>query len=43
MRKNLILGAGTGGIIFATMLRKELKKSEWLITIIDWNTRHLHR
>ncbi len=43
MRKIFILGAGAGGTIGANMLRKELKESEWQITIIDRDTRHLHR
>jgi sulfide:quinone oxidoreductase len=40
MRKILILGAGAGGTIVANMLRKELKESEWQITIIDRDERH---
>ena len=35
MRKILILGAGAGGTIVANMLRRELKESEWQITIIE--------
>jgi sulfide:quinone oxidoreductase len=40
MQKILILGAGAGGTIVANMLRKELKESEWQITIIDRDERH---
>ena len=40
MQRILILGAGAGGTIVANMLRKELKESEWQITIIDRDERH---
>jgi len=40
MRKVLILGAGAGGTIVANMLRKELKETEWEITIIDRKEQH---
>jgi sulfide:quinone oxidoreductase len=40
MRKILILGSGAGGTVVANMLRKELKASEWEITIIDRNEQH---
>jgi sulfide:quinone oxidoreductase len=40
MRKILILGAGAGGTIVAAMLRKQLKESDWQITIIDRDERH---
>jgi sulfide:quinone oxidoreductase len=43
MRKILILGAGAGGTIVANMLRKELKESEWQITIIDRDERHFYQ
>ncbi len=40
MRNILILGAGAGGTIVANMLRKELRESEWQITIVDREERH---
>jgi sulfide:quinone oxidoreductase len=43
MRNILILGAGAGGTIVANMLRKELAESEWQITIIDREERHLYQ
>ena len=35
MKKVVILGSGAGGTMVAAKLRKELKASEWQITIID--------
>lgn len=43
MKKILILGAGTGGTIMANKLRKSLEKSEWEITIIDFERTHYYQ
>ncbi|MCG6981428.1 MAG: NAD(P)/FAD-dependent oxidoreductase [Deltaproteobacteria bacterium] len=40
MRKIVILGAGAGGTMVAANLRKELKDSEWQITMIDKDEQH---
>jgi len=43
MRKILILGAGAGGTVVANLLRKKLSESEWQITILDRDDRHLYQ
>jgi len=40
MRKIVILGAGAGGTMVAANLRRELKDSEWQITMIDKDEQH---
>lgn len=40
MRRVLILGAGAGGTMVATKLRKELDESEWEIIVIDNDDLH---
>lgn len=44
MKKNLlILGAGCAGTMVGNMLRKKLKETEWNITIIDKDNRHIYQ
>jgi sulfide:quinone oxidoreductase len=43
MKKILILGAGTAGTIMANKLYKSLDQSEWQITIVDNDKRHLYQ
>ncbi|NVO01431.1 MAG: NAD(P)/FAD-dependent oxidoreductase [Bacteroidetes bacterium] len=43
MKKILILGAGTGGTIMANKLRKSLERTEWEITIIDFEKTHYYQ
>lgn len=40
MKKLLILGAGAGGVMVATKIRKKLDPKEWQITIIDRTWQH---
>src|SRR5664279_2438523 len=35
MRKLLVIGAGTAGVITVNKLRKRLRSSDWEITIVD--------
>ena len=41
--KLLVLGAGAAGTMCANMLRKKLKESDWSITIIDQDDRHIYQ
>jgi len=43
MKKLVILGAGTAGTMMASHLKKELKKSEWEITIVDQYKTHYYQ
>ncbi len=43
MKQLLILGAGTGGTIVANMLRHELNRGDWAITVIDKSAQHLYQ
>jgi len=43
MKKLLVLGGGTAGTMVVNKLRKKLKKTEWLITIIDKDNRHIYQ
>ncbi len=40
MKKLLVIGAGTAGVITANKLRKKLPRDEWEITIVDPAERH---
>jgi len=40
MKKLLILGAGAGGTMLATKMRKKLSEREWEITVIDRDLTH---
>lgn len=42
-KKLVILGAGCGGTMIANMLRKKLAVSEWSITIIDKDNKHIYQ
>jgi sulfide:quinone oxidoreductase len=42
-KKLLILGAGCAGTMVANMLRKKLKETEWSITIIDQDNKHIYQ
>lgn len=42
-KKLLILGAGCAGTMVANKLRKKLDPSEWSITVIDKNDRHVYQ
>jgi sulfide:quinone oxidoreductase len=43
MKSILILGAGTAGTMMANHLRKQMKKREWQITIIDESEKHYYQ
>ncbi|MFH1450089.1 MAG: FAD/NAD(P)-binding oxidoreductase [bacterium] len=43
MKKIVILGAGTGGVMSAHHLRKKLSPQEWEITVIDKNSLHYYQ
>ena len=43
MKNLVILGAGTAGTMMASHLKKELKKSEWEITIVDQYKTHYYQ
>ncbi len=43
MKNIVILGAGTGGVLVANMLRSELDLKEWQITIIDRSDQHYYQ
>jgi sulfide:quinone oxidoreductase len=43
MKSIVILGAGTAGTMMANHLRKEMKKREWQITIIDESEKHYYQ
>lgn len=43
MKKLVILGAGCAGTMAANKLRKELKRDEWSITIIDKDDKHVYQ
>ncbi len=43
MRNLLILGGGTAGTMVATKLRRNLKKQDWTITIVDRDTQHIYQ
>jgi sulfide:quinone oxidoreductase len=43
MKSIVILGAGTAGTMMANHLRKEMKKQEWQITIIDESEKHYYQ
>ncbi|MCX6431085.1 MAG: FAD/NAD(P)-binding oxidoreductase [Actinobacteria bacterium] len=43
MNKLLVLGGGTAGTMVVNKLRKKLKKTEWLITLIDKDNRHIYQ
>jgi len=43
MRNLVILGGGTAGTMVATKLRRNLKKSEWTITVVDRDARHVYQ
>ena len=43
MKKILILGGGTGGIIMANKLRKAPERDEWEITLVDKNKTHYYQ
>ncbi|HNA80808.1 MAG TPA: FAD-dependent oxidoreductase, partial [Turneriella sp.] len=43
MHKVVILGAGTGGSIMANRLRKQAKKGELSLTVIDPAAQHLYQ
>ncbi|WP_395048908.1 NAD(P)/FAD-dependent oxidoreductase [Flavobacterium sp.] len=43
MKSLVILGAGTAGTMMASHLKKELKKSEWEITIVDQYKTHYYQ
>lgn len=42
-KKLLILGAGCAGTMVGNMLRKRLKETEWSITIIDQDDKHIYQ
>jgi sulfide:quinone oxidoreductase len=42
-KKLLILGAGCAGTMVANKLRKQLSRTEWSITVIDKNDRHIYQ
>src|SRR4030065_1571453 len=43
MKRLVSLGAGTGGPVMATLLRKRLRRAEWAITIIDRDNEHFYQ
>jgi len=43
MKRLVILGGGTAGTMAANRLRKRLDTSEWSITIVDQDDRHLYQ
>jgi sulfide:quinone oxidoreductase len=43
MNNIVILGAGTGGVIVANLLRSRLPVKEWDITVIDKGTKHVYQ
>jgi sulfide:quinone oxidoreductase len=43
MRKIIILGAGTGGTIMATLLSRRLRGRDWSITVIDRDNDHYYQ
>jgi sulfide:quinone oxidoreductase len=43
MKSIVILGAGTAGTMMANHLRKQMKKQEWQITIIDESEKHYYQ
>ncbi len=43
MKKIVILGAGTGGVTVASMLRKRLDLKDWSITIVDRAQQHVYQ
>ncbi len=43
MKHLIILGAGTAGTLMAHKLRRSLSPSEWHLTLIDRDTRHLYQ
>jgi sulfide:quinone oxidoreductase len=42
-KKLLILGAGCAGTMVANKLRKKLSETEWSITVIDKNDKHIYQ
>lgn len=43
MKKILILGGGTAGTMMAVKLRRALSSTEWQITVIDRDDRHMYQ
>ncbi|HEX7493777.1 MAG TPA: FAD/NAD(P)-binding oxidoreductase [Bacteroidales bacterium] len=43
MKKLLILGAGTAGIIMANKMRKQLPANEWSVTIVEKQLNHYYQ
>ncbi|MCG6989956.1 MAG: NAD(P)/FAD-dependent oxidoreductase [Gemmatimonadetes bacterium] len=43
MKKILILGAGTAGTMMAVKLRRALDESQWQITLVDRDDRHIYQ
>ena len=43
MKKILVLGAGTGGVVVSNLLRNQLNPREWSISVIDQGSRHVYQ
>ncbi|MGD0781569.1 MAG: FAD/NAD(P)-binding oxidoreductase, partial [Candidatus Aminicenantales bacterium] len=43
MKRLVILGAGTGGTVMANLLRRRLRRAEWMITVIDRDDEHYYQ
>ena len=43
VKKLVVLGAGTAGTMAANKLRKKISKSEWLITMVDQDNKHIYQ
>ena len=43
MRRLVVLGAGTAGTMVANKLRRRLHATDWLITVVDQDDRHLYQ
>ncbi len=43
MRNLVILGAGTGGTVMASHLRKRLPRGEWAVTVVDRDNEHYYQ
>ena len=43
MKRLVVLGAGTAGTMVANKLRRRLHATEWLITLVDQDNRHVYQ
>ena len=43
MHRMVVLGAGTAGTMVANKLRRRLSTTEWAITVVDQDDRHLYQ